>query len=987
MEHIRRMTVAAGVTIIAPPDAPAPVKIIGVQWQQIGPAALTIDNDQLFQGASAVSGEVTDIAIDPRGTTDQVIYIATNDGGIWKSTDGGSTWAAKTEGMVSLSMGAVTVDPGNPSIVYAGTGNSFDGGRLFKKAAGIYKSADDGETWSIVGSVFANLSLEIRKIVLPAPNILVVATPSGLFRSIDGGVNFGNDTLFSNGAPVLGGNIWDLHLDTARPSTVYAAVDGTGIMKSTDGGVTFPANLFAGSGAPPAGTYGRVSFAQGTMKNGQPSNQTFYASVSSQATNPNTYVGLFVTTNGGTNWTPLPDGATRANENGPGAFFYTQSVGVDPQNSDIVYISFAELWVSSNGGTSFGSKSRTLTPVGGSPFTSTSFTVGQVHFDHHAIAFSPKSHTSGGVTQVYVGTDGGIATSADGGNTWSRLNSGIATNLFKGIDVGRGGPANNSYTYGGTQDTGTVEHRPSFAANEWHLGIDGDGGSVAVDPTNPKKAHGVDDGAYIVSSDEGKTWTRGFLPVQHPPATGVLVFSLAVDPNSGSFVYAGEGTNGGFSPGPRLFQSRDGGVTFGLIQTFPANIKCLAMTPQDSNTMWVGLDNGTVQTTANLSQVAAATWTPIPINNAPANNPVSAIAIDATDKKTVVVVFSNPTGIAAPSRTKHVFLTSNTGNSWNDVSGTDGGDPNQNFPDVITNSVVIDSTTNPHTVIVGTEGGVLRTINGGATWEVLGVGLPTVDCTSLAIDSAVSPALLRVGTYGRSAFELKAQAGPKIFVKANLAFGVVPLNTLSGTLTVQIFNVGSQDLHISSFALKTGSSDFQAPSGAGFPAIVSPGAEIDYTVQFKPTKKGTQTATYQIQSDDGAQPSVTVNASGMTPPLSVPTPTPPPTPTPHPTPTPTPPPTPTPHPTPTPPPTPTPHPTPTSGTPTTGHALFPEVGPFPQPPAAPPVLPTPPAPITVTAPRESNTIAIVGIVGLAALMGMVTATGIVALVAINKENS
>ncbi len=541
VEHVKRMNIAAAAPVRI---GPAPVKFVGVQWQQIGPAPLTIDADQLFQGTTPVAGEVTDIAIDPSGATDQTIYIATNDGGIWKSIDGGTTWNPKTDGMPSLSMGAVALDPENSSIVYAGTGNIFDGGNLFTKAAGIYKSVDGGETWAIVGaSVFANVGLNqfigINRIVLPAPNVLLVATQRGLFRSIDGGQNFGNDPLFSNGAAVLAGNISDLHLDTVQAGTVYAAVAGTGIMKSADGGATFPTNLFAGNGSP-TGIFGRICFAQGTKKSdGTATNQTFYASVSSQATSPNTYVGLFVTANAGQKWDPLPDGATRATENGNNAFFYTQSIGVDPQNSDVVYISFAELWVSTNAGVSFGNKSQTLTPVGGSPFTSTSFTFGQVHFDHHAITFSPASHSSGGATRVYIGTDGGIATSADSGNTWTPINQGIATNLFKGIDIGRGSAANNAYTYGGTQDTGTVEHRPSFGPGEWHLGIDGDGGRVAVDPTNPKRVYGADDGAYIVSSDEGATWTSTFLPVQPPPATGVLVFSFAVDPNSGSFVYVG----------------------------------------------------------------------------------------------------------------------------------------------------------------------------------------------------------------------------------------------------------------------------------------------------------------------------------------------------------------------------------------------------------------------------------------------------------------
>jgi hypothetical protein len=120
--------------------------ITGVQWNQIGPAPIAIDagpnNPTKFQGKGPVSGQVQDIAIDPRNSSDQVMYIATQDGGIWKSSDGGSTWKPKTDFLNSLSAGAVALDAGNPSIVYYGTGELVRQG--FFKAVGLYKSTDGG---------------------------------------------------------------------------------------------------------------------------------------------------------------------------------------------------------------------------------------------------------------------------------------------------------------------------------------------------------------------------------------------------------------------------------------------------------------------------------------------------------------------------------------------------------------------------------------------------------------------------------------------------------------------------------------------------------------------------------------------------------------------------------------------------------------------------------------------------------------------------
>ena len=111
--------IAAGAILFFPH---AGNSVIGQQWTQIGPAPLQINAEQNFQGAGPDSGMVDDIAIDPRGATDQTIYIATENGGIWKTLDGGTTWKPKTDFMPSNSMGAVALDPGNPSVVYAGTG-------------------------------------------------------------------------------------------------------------------------------------------------------------------------------------------------------------------------------------------------------------------------------------------------------------------------------------------------------------------------------------------------------------------------------------------------------------------------------------------------------------------------------------------------------------------------------------------------------------------------------------------------------------------------------------------------------------------------------------------------------------------------------------------------------------------------------------------------------------------------------------------------
>ncbi len=827
----------SGAALQDPGQAPAG-GVVGAQWQQIGPAPLVIDAEHNFQGDGPDTGEIVDVAIDPRGSTDQTIYVATN-GGVWKTPDGGSHWSPLTDNQASLSIGALVLDPANPSIVYAGTGNRYDGsGQFFGQnpqfnGVGILKSTDGGGTWTTVG---ANrfTGRGITRMVMPAANVLLVATSSGLFKSVDGGLNFGsNSPNFNNGNAVLGGYITALSLDTASSTTVWTGVSGSGLFKSVNSGTSWGGNspnfddgnpLFA-----PSGSFSDLAFGQSTS----PDNQELFLNVA----NPSgggfgaTYFGLFRSTDGGANWTQIQSAVPA----GDSCFCsYGLFVVVDPQDNQTVWQGFINEYVSTDAGGSF---SR----VGGD----------NIHDDQHALVFPPSTHFGGGgaPTKLWVGTDGGLAYTTNRGANWTSLpgvtGSAMATNLFFQIDIGRAGASDAAgYSYGGTQDTGEIAHKPSHSGTEWHLHEDGDGGAIATDPNNPQVAYMGGNRCYKKTTNGGDSWAG--LP---GVPMGVCAGQLAIDPNNGSNVFlASAGT---------LYRSTTGGGNLTSIFTAPggANITDIDTVKIDSNILWLGLTDGKVTRVTNA--LGSASGSTVSVTGAPAQA-VAGVAVDPTDSTRAVVVYPGFNGVVS-GVSKHVFLTTDSGSSWTNISGVAGGA--QNLPDIPLHSVVIDAGTAPHSVIVSTDAGVARTVDGGGTWQQLGVGLPRTLSKSLQLNAETDPPVLRIGTYGRSVFELASPTGPQLAVNTDLGFGNVGLGQRA-TRIVQVFNVGTADLHISAFSRLSGDPDFTIFPTPPTPTTIQPGEELDFTIQFQPIQRGNRSAIFHIQSDDPSQPDYQLPASG-----------------------------------------------------------------------------------------------------------------------------
>jgi len=752
-------------TLGPPLSSQAPPEARG-RWRQLGPGPLAVDR-------IADAGEVVGIAIDPRGPDDRVMYIATGQGGIWKTLDGGNSWTPLTDQMPSLYTSAVALDPAQPDTIYAGTGNNFESfGQFALKAVGLYKSTNDGGNWTVKGrSVFGPRTLPPRvhststldygkfiyRILVPAHDVVLVATNQGLYLSKDGGENFGaNSPAFNDAQPVLPGDVTDVNVSSSSPEgrVIYAAVSGIGLLQSTDYGATFPVNLFQnldGStrrGAPAAGSFGYITFAQSR----RPDGRTFYTSVA--AAGDSSYAGLYKSTDGGASWfKPSTDAESHTTCANCYQGRYDQVVGVDPENPNRVYLGFVQLWFSNDGGVSF--------QVEGPNYA---------HADKHFIAFSKRRPGFNAVlgnqpVPVYIGSDGGIHRSDDGGRNWTPLNNNLSVNLIMQLSMGIDDPR---FSYISIWDHGLATRRPDDSRTRWTRSFNafGDGWVVATDPSNAQISYGVVNGGVFRTDNGGRDWTSVNVGLSSGP--GRLVFwpnrnaegrvesgQLAAAVNTQLFTV----------PAPGLFAGSPA-----LIGSFPNMINSMDRASFSPDTVWVGLTDGTVWRTNNLdSSGRIPRWQRLQPRLAALGTTdmqLVTVAVHPRVPRIACAVYQGFTGLDPYGPTAHVFLTIDNGLHWTDISGT-AGNPSGNLPDIPVLGVVfgLDRAVPAGepvlpSIIIATDGGVIET-DAHATlslpsWHRLGRGLPNVRCASLIINRDRNPPILRVGTWGRGVFELEA---------------------------------------------------------------------------------------------------------------------------------------------------------------------------------------------------------------------------------------
>ncbi len=654
-------------------------------------------------GPRNINGRIKSLVIHP--TNGNILYAGAADGGVWKTTSGGDSWVPLWFQQQSMAIGSLSISKSNPLILYAATGEDTPGWGPSYPGAGIFRSADAGNTWLPTGAGPGNRCSKI--IVHPSnPDIVYVASNSGLFQTTNGGTNW---------VQILTGHICDVVMNQSSPNIIYAARWNDRVYKSINSGATFtdtsagiPIHIFGVTfwiGKLPTGTNAEwIKLAIGV--NGANGGNFLLAKMGLNSGS------VYKSTNGGTTWALQngTHGAASYNE-------WTNLVAVNPVNENIIFAGAVGMERSTNGGTSFSGTAGT-------------------HSDHHVLVFDPNNANT-----CYVATDGGVYKSTNGGANWVlksyRL---IATQLYS-IGVAQSG----SFVLGsGTQDQGIIK---STGTVDWtDTGAGNEGGFFIVDPNNSNNIYTTPWSNDLRRSTNGGTaWTdirSGMTETvggtTHGPAQ---VYHIAVRPGNSNTLIAVGVINSNNSR--KIYRSTNQGNSWSSAFTLPSAGYRIAFAPSNSFVCFVGCVDGRVYRSGTAG--TSGSWAePYTAANRPTTNAIAALAVGWNDPNLVYIGCGGFGGA-------RVMRSTNGGATWANVSGVL---PADQLPAMPVNALVIDQY-NPDIVYVSNDIGVFRTQDGGTSWQDFSDGFLDNDVPRIIVSQLVlrkSNNTLYASTMGRGAY-------------------------------------------------------------------------------------------------------------------------------------------------------------------------------------------------------------------------------------------
>ncbi|MFY9741960.1 MAG: hypothetical protein WAK21_08155, partial [Candidatus Sulfotelmatobacter sp.] len=667
-------------------------------------------------------------------------YFGATGGGVWKSTDAGSTWSPIFDKEGTGSIGSIAVANSDHNILYVGTGEACIRGNI-SQGDGVYKSLDAGKTWKNLG---LQDSRAIGKLIIDPenPNIVFVAalghpygpnTERGVFRTQDGGKTWDKVLYKDENTGAV-----DVAFDPHNSNVVYAALwqvrrtswglddggPGSGLYRSNDGGTTWKRLEQHGL---PNGPYGRVGIAVAA------NSDRVYALI--EAKNPDG--GLYRSDDGGDTWNMV-----NPNHSLWQRPWYYMHIVADPKNENVVYIMDVETYKSTDGGHLF---NKVKVP----------------HGDNHGLWIDPKD-----TRRMIASNDGGVTISVDNGQSWTPEDNQPTAQFYHVITDN----ATPYRVYGSQQDSGSVgiasrSDDGSISRSDWYDVGGGEAGYIAPYPLDPDIVYADDYQATITQYNrhigQAKSITeQPELSDAHGAANLEHRFQwtapLIISPHDPNTIYHG---------GERLFKTTDGGVHWEAISPdltrndkskqhvsggditlddsgteYYDTIFTIAESPITQGVIWVGTDDGLVQ----LTRDGGKNWTNITPKNVPEWSRISLIEASPFDAGTAYVAADLH---QSDDLRPYIYKTSDYGKTWTKLTN---GIPEGSFV-----RAVREDPKKRGLLYAATEAGVYVSFNDGANWRPLKLNLPPTPVHDLVVKDND----LVLATHGR-AFWILDDIGP-----------------------------------------------------------------------------------------------------------------------------------------------------------------------------------------------------------------------------------
>ena len=695
----------------------------GMRFRSIGPAL--------------VSGRIVDLAVNPKNNSEY--YVASANGGVWKTNNAGVTFSPLFDNEGSCSIGCVAVDPSNANVVWVGSGEN-NNQRVVGYGDGVYKSEDGGKSWKNVG---LKLSEHIGKIAIDPNNTDIVYVAAygplwsdggerGVYKTTDGGKTW---KQVLNVSGYTGFN--EVMIDPRNSSVLYAAAHqrqrkvftyiGGGpesaVYRSTDAGATWNKIM---KGLPADVDLGRIGLAM------SPVNPDYLFAIIEAADNKG---GVFASTDRGASWEKRSNYSTSGN--------YYQEIFCDPKNINRIYSVDVYMQVSDDGGKTFhnlGEKNK--------------------HVDNHIIWVDPND-----TKHMLVGCDGGLYETFDEAQNWN-FKANLPVTQFYKVSLDNSLPF--YYVYGGTQDNFSLGG-PSRTLSEngivnsdWFITTGGDGFQSQADYVDANIVYAESQYGGLVRFDRRSGERVNIRPVESAdegPYRWNWDAPLQISKHDHKRLYFGSN---------KVFRTDDQGnawraisgdlsrgidrnklTVMGKVWSVDAVAKngstdvygqltTIAESPLDENMLYAGTDDGLMHVTTD----GGKTWTRIDnIPGIPERTYVNQIVASAKNKNTAYAAFNHHRyGDFKP----YLFKTTDGGKTWSPIQN--------NLPARGTVYTIAEDNINADLLFAGTEFGVYFSIDGGAKWTQLKGGLPTITVKDMQIQKREND--LVIATFGRGYYVL-----------------------------------------------------------------------------------------------------------------------------------------------------------------------------------------------------------------------------------------